>query len=276
MTTKYKISTITANGSINCRIDLEILFNNIEIKPDGFTWVQYNKMERGIYPKKPKKIQGKTFDNQVMVYYKIKESYMPNIKLFKNGNIHMTGIRCVEDGEVIINIVANEIKRIFENYENSKPEIDTKNKKLSPLNIIEKLEDIKPGNFIIRMFNSGFEFPFEIRRKTLHQILINNKYNNICSFEPLSYPGVKLQYFYNNINDKKNGICNCSKMCFGKGNGIEENSCKKITIAVFESGSVIITGANMIDQIDESYLYIQKVVLENEEEIKKQKLPEIS
>jgi TATA-box binding protein (TBP) (component of TFIID and TFIIIB) len=267
MTTPYKISTITANGSINCRIDLEILFNNIEIKPDKFTWVQYNKMERGVYPKKPKKIQGKTFDNQVMVYYKIKDSYMPNIKLFKNGNIHMTGIRCTEDGEKLINVVAEEIKRIYENYE-----LVVSNSK----NIIEKIEDIKPGNFIVRMFNSGFEFPFEIRRKSLHQILINDTYNNICSFEPLSYPGVKLQYFYNNTNNKKNGECKCDKMCFGKGSGLIANSCKKITIAVFESGSVIITGANMIEQIDESYAYILKVVLENEELIKKQKLPDIN
>jgi TATA-box binding protein (TBP) (component of TFIID and TFIIIB) len=198
-----------------------------------------------------------------MVYYKIKDSYMPNIKLFKNGNIHMTGIRCIEDGEKIIHIVADEIKRIFKMH-------DTDN-----INIIEKLEDIVPGNFIVRMFNSGFEFPFEIRRKSLHQILINDKYNNICSFEPLSYPGVKLQYFYNEFNSKKNGLCKCKKMCFGKGNGIQENNCKKITIAIFESGSVIITGANTISQIDESYIYIQKVVLENKDTIKKQKLPDI-
>lgn len=249
----YKISTITANGSLNCRINLEVLFEFLNIN-DKFIWIQYNKMERGEYPKKRKKVEGKTFDNQAMVYYKFNGDYKPNIKIFKNGNIHMTGIRTLEYGEKIINIMAEEVKRIFEE---GHP-------------IIDNIDDINPGNFIVRMFNSGFEFPFEIRRKNLHQLLISNKYNNICSFEPLSYPGVKLQYFYNVHNKKKDGICNCDTACFGKGNGLTIGNCKKITIAVFESGSTIITGANMIDQIDESFIFIKKVVIDNEEAIKKQ------
>ena len=250
---KYKISTITANGSLNCRINLEVLFDQINIG-DKFIWIQYNKMEKGVYPKKRKKVEGKTFDNQAMMYYKFDVNYKPNIKMFKNGNIHMTGIRTPEFGHEIIKIMAEEVKRIFN--EGHK--------------IIENIDDIKPGNFIIRMFNSGFEFPFEIRRKSLHQLLINNTYNNICSFEPLSYPGVKLQYFYNVENKNKDGLCYCDKPCFGKGNGLTIGNCKKITVAVFESGSTIITGANMIEQIDESFEFIKKVVVENVDSIKKQ------
>jgi TATA-box binding protein (TBP) (component of TFIID and TFIIIB) len=248
----YKISTITANGSINCRINLDLLFENILID-DKFIWIQYNKMEKGEYPKKRKKVEGKTFDNQAMVYYKLSTDYRPNIKLFKNGNIHMTGLRCTDDGHKLINIVSDEVKRIYN----------------TDIKIVEDIKLIVPGNFIVRMFNSGFVFPFEIRRKSLHNLLISEKYENICSFEPLSYPGVKLQYFYNIFNSKRNGQCYCDTPCFGKGNGLTKNNCKKITVAVFESGSTIITGANMIEQIDESYKYIKTVVLQNEDGIKK-------
>ena len=48
---------------------------------------------------------------------------------------------------------------------------------------------------------------------------INDVYNNKCSFEPGRYHGVKLEYFWNSNKEKLDGICNCSKHCFGKGSG---------------------------------------------------------
>ena len=113
---------------------------------------------------------------------------------------------------------------------------------------------------------------FLIRRKILHKILINDVYNNKCSFEPGRYHGVKLEYFWNSNKEKLDGICNCSKHCFGKGSGKGENNCKKITIAIFESGSVLITGGISFEQIDEAYKYITTILNTHKTEIQKSDL----
>ena len=85
------------------------------------------------------------------------------------------------------------------------------------------------------------------------------------SYEPCIYPGVNIKYFINTNN--RCGICECENLCNGKGNGCGDGNCKKVTIAVFKSGKVIITGGQNKDQIVESTgllqisLKIRKIVL---------------
>lgn len=262
----YTVSTITCNATINTSVNLKTFYNYIKISEcesdvNSFIWVEImdktntknERMTRGIYPKKKKNMEKskQSFDNQVSMYYKFNEKYCPNIKLFKNGNIQMTGIKKVEDGHKIINVIANEIIRINNFSEDSK--------------IVEEVDKVVASDFIIRMINSDFGVPFKIRRKNLHQLLISSKYNNACSFQPLTYPGVKLQYFWNVNNKSMDGICHCSVQCYGKGNGF----CKKVTVSVFDSGKILITGANDFTQVDDAYTFICKVIAENKEEIKK-------
>ena len=267
----YIVSTITCNASINTSVNLQIFFSNVNISNDGFIWVDImNKKKagdeadengrhtRGIYPKK-KKISEKSkqsFDNQVTMYYRFRDTYCPNIKLFKNGNIQMTGIKKEEDGLMIVDIIGNEVKRILQ----------------MGFQIVDNISAIVPNSFIIRMINSDFGVPFKIRRKNLHHILISSNYNNACSFQPLTYPGVKLQYFWNKMNPQKNGVCGCTGICYGKGSGNGNGDCKKVTISVFDSGKILITGANAFEQIDNAYNYICKVIADNKIELKKQEL----
>ena len=117
-----------------------------------------------------------------------------------------------------------------------------------------------------------YENKFLIRRKILHKILISELYNNKCSFEPGRYHGVKLEYFWNSNKTNLDGICLCEKHCFGKGSGHGENNCKKITIAIFESGSVLITGGISFEQIEEAYKYITTILNKHKNEIQKSDL----
>jgi TATA-box binding protein (TBP) (component of TFIID and TFIIIB) len=271
--TEYKVSTITCNADLGINLNLDILYENFEIT-EKFIWIYYPKItdrpnSRGVYPKKkrtPKKEGGKKnlFDNQVTTIFKISDVYLPNLKIFKNGNIQITGIKDKNIVENIIELIIIQIKQIYE-----------KNNDLTP-----NIENIKFNNFIIRMINTDFksftdntmQHKFLIRRKILHKILINDVYNNKCSFEPGRYHGVKLEYFWNSNKEKLDGICNCSKHCFGKGSGKGENNCKKITIAIFESGSVLITGGISFEQIDEAYKYITNILNVHKSEIQKSDL----
>ena len=261
--TKYRVSTITCNASITTTINLVELFENLTLGDDvGFIWtmmwIDNGIRKRGVYPKKKKTSahpkEKKCFDNQITVIYKYATDYYPNIKIFRNGNIQMTGIRTEEDGKNIVNIITAELLSITN--------------KLCPT-LVGKETDIKNKDFLIRMINCDFGVPFKIRRKNLHQLLISNKYGNTCSFQPLTYPGVKLQYFWNINQSSKNGICKCSLPCYGKGTGNGDGNCKKVTIATFESGKILITGANSFDQVNEAYQFICNVIMTNQTDLKK-------
>lgn len=279
----YRISTITCNADIgdNINLDLGVLFDNLKVVEDqeGLVWVQFIKdkedINKGLYPKKRRKskknaMKKNRFDNQVTVIYRFNEKYIPNVKIFKNGNIQLTGIKDVSHTEIIVNFIINEISRIYNNI----------NK-----NIIADYNDgynliLKYQNFKIRMINTDFKVyhdkeltkGFEIRRKEIHKLFISNMYNNKCSFQPGIYQGVKLEYFWN-INDTvKNGICKCPTHCYGKGTGMKNGDCKKVTGALFESGSILITGGITFDQVNDTYNYICEFLRTHKEIIKKPQL----
>jgi hypothetical protein len=71
---------------------------------------------------------------------------------------------------------------------------------------------------------------------------------------------------FNENNPLKDGICHCGKMCDGGGSGYRgregENTttlCRQITIAPFQTGKVIITGAKSQEQLDEALTFITGV-----------------
>jgi hypothetical protein len=97
-----------------------------------------------------------------------------------------------------------------------------------------------------------------------------NKYNIFSSYEPCIYPGVNSKYYFNISNNNEfEGKCYCDVYCDGKGNGDGNGKCKKITISIFQSGSIIITGARNMIQINEAHKFINKVINDNFKEVKK-------
>jgi len=93
--------------------------------------------------------------------------------------------------------------------------------------------------------------------------------NIYCTYESCTYPGVNIKFYYNKSNALLNeggelyytGVCDCSTVCDGKSNGVVK--CKKITIAVFKSGKIIITGAQTYEQLNIVYKFIKKILLDN-------------
>jgi len=287
---KYRISTITFNGDLNAYIRGNIFYQHVSVLPvgssdTGFVWVECwmngTQHVRGIYPKKKKvskralkkqeeekkddetastsskaSTRSKSFDNQTSMYFQFNPGYMPHVKLFKNGNIHVTGLRCIEDGTRILEIMCKEVKRIFQECDKN-------------VMVEEDIAKLSVSNPVVRLINSDFELPFKIRRKELHQLLISPPYNNICSFQPGTYPGVKLEYYWNKTHGIQDGCCRCGTPCFGKGTGKTKGDCKKVTVAIFDSGSVLITGATSHPQVEDAYQYICKVILDNTQYLKK-------
>ncbi len=135
-------------------------------------------------------------------------------------------------------------------------------------------KECKITKYKIVLINSDYFVGFEIKRDELHKILVN-KYNIYSSYEPCIYPGVNSKFYWN--KDYKNlpftGKCYCNEFCNGKGSGEGDGNCKKITISIFQSGSVIITGGRSMEQIVDAYNFINKVFTENYNDIKKVNAP---
>lgn len=272
--TPYRISTITATGAVNTELDLDVLFNHFKVlivdngvgktsdHKYGIVYAEFSKKKSETYfthfskkflSQKKKENKSKRFDNQLTVIYKYNNESLMNIKMFKNGNIQITGVKAIKDGNDMIDILISILKNIH----------------VKEPQAVKNIDKMTNNNYKVALINSDFKIGFEIKRDKLYNILIN-AYHNKCSFEPCIYPGVKIQYFWNSYNKKRNGVCSCKTQCsVGKNDGHGENRCKKITIAVFQSGCIIITGAQTTEQIDEVYLYICNVLNTHIEYVKK-------
>lgn len=263
--TPYRVSTITCNGIVGTSVNLSLFFQNVDIQEDvGFIYAEYKGTQhRGkkAKEKRSKKKEDsqetkekKCFDNQVTVIYRLPTGHCPNIKLFRNGNIQMTGIRTEEEGQQMVEDMATELRRIY----------DT-----GITDVVDKIDSLGARDFKIRMINSNFSASYRIRRKDLHKLLISSKYGNTSNFQATSYPGVKLYYYWNNGNSQKDGVCRCVTPCYGKGTGNGDGECKKVTVSVFESGNVLITGANHFAQVNEAYAYICNILVKDVHVLKK-------
>lgn len=275
--TIYRISTITATGSVGTLIDLDILYNSLQISSseeldlknnNSIVYIEYGKKKsETIYKGYAKKFSinrrktkpSKRFDNQVTIVFTTDYKNNINIKVFRNGNVQITGIKSITQGNLVIDNLIEIIKDIF-----------IKNPEIIISKNINNLQNI---NFKIRLINTDYKVGFTIKREILYKIL-KNDYGNVCNYEPCIYPGVKLQYYYNINNKLKDGICKCSCNCHDNkgGEGNRDSDCKKITIAIFQSGCIIITGSQTINQIDECYNFINNILYANINKIEKKQI----
>lgn len=168
-----------------------------------------------------------------------------NIKLFNNGKITLTGSKGELDGLNACNVLFEELK---------------KEKLIFPDMDVAILKESKIIDYRITMINSDFNTNFKIDLLKLLDILNNSENNLFIKFNPEKYRGLIIGFFWNESKKNQNGCCNCPKKCKGKGNGKGEGQCKKVTISIFKSGSIIITGGFLIKQIEDAYKFINNLL----------------
>ena len=247
-TSELHVSAIVQISKLTTNINLYELANNLCIN-DKISYIEHGvEITKGYNPKnKPKKKLKKLkkfFYNQVTIHIKCDKTI--NMKIFNNGRVQMTGINNDKQGLESINILLNEIHKLSEE---------------SKLSIFDSETIIKEGDIETVLINSDFDIYHEVDRENLHRLIIERGYYS--SYEPCTYPGVNIKYYHNPIHNNF-GICDCEKPCNGKG---KDNTCKKITIAVFKSGKIIITGGRSKENIQTAYKFITEFINENKEQI---------
>ena len=252
--------------------------------------------------RKKRTIKKRQFENQATLIFHFDNGRYVNIKVFHNGKIQMTGVRSKEEAhriiERLIEIIKetkvaqvkwddvkdnqywltknqyiytkidgkNVIKRLIM-VDDKMTWVDYEDDKIAGLKIgttaIPDVTKIKMTNFETVMINSNYSIGFNIDRTKLHLIL-KRKYNIYATLES-TYQAVKSYYFFDSGNQDHNGVCKCEVPCFvikeqKKG---QSPTCSQVTIAVFRTGSVIITGGCTLEQTMVAYKFINKVIKDN-------------
>jgi hypothetical protein len=200
-------------------------------------------------------VSDKTFFNQSTIV--IRKATNPemtkfkevNVKLFGNGGIQMTGIPAEKFAEDALNWLLSELVKVKSN---------------------EPIFTTPPTlqKFKVQLINSDYQVAHCINRNVLHNIL-SRTYGLFSTFESTIYQGVNTKYYYNeqNPDPDRPGICLCSKRCRGQGSGSGPGECKRITMSVFQTGKIIITGGRYLYQLEEAYNFLNKVLQDHAHDV---------
>jgi len=203
-----------------------------------------------------RRVSDKTFFNQsTLVIRMLRGGCAPdaqdfkevNVKLFANGGFQMTGVTSEEFSRIVLDFILDVFAKL-------------------PERISEVPLTIK--KFAIQLLNSDYKMNTQLKRAELHRILCQ-QYRLSSTLETTIYQGVNTKYYYNEAAPATRGICMCPRFCSGQGDGTQIGACKKITIAAFQTGSIIITGARNKKQLDDAYTFMNDILQTHRETISK-------
>ena len=170
------------------------------------------------------------FDNQATVVVRMPYSggYDLNIKVFRNGNLQMTGARAAEHGLEGANVALGSMGG--------------------------GVRDVR-----VQLMNCNFRVSRRVNRDALHAVA-RDVYGMQSSFNPSIYPAVKIYFMHNAHGDGRcHGQAECTR--FGR-----DACCKRVTLLVFsgkstkDTSSAIITGAVTHEQIRAAHAWLSGVV----------------
>lgn len=277
--TPLRISTMTTIGGLGATPDLQRLFDTAPLIPywwvgEGILKIEFAGQRKGLCADDILHVCTKTkkrFFNQSSVVFRLDLSTVPvppgitphpdrwkevNIKLFKNGGFQMTGVSSEPMARAALTrLVATVGAAAWPDA----PALPT----------IAKFETC--------LINSDYGLPKAIRRDRLYQILVG-EYGLWSTYEPTIYQGVNTKYFWNATRpaDSPPGICVCPTPCDGDGDGMSVGACKKITIAPFRTGKIIITGARQLCQLEEAYRFMNAIFVKHADQVLRDHVEEMA
>ena len=245
---KYKKPYIKYMGNVidyNSIENIMLILANIQI-------LEQNSLKK--HGRQKKKKDNEYFYNSCSIIVKAAlDIKCVNIKLFNNGKITLTGSKAELDGYHSTRVLLEEMKK--------EPKIF--------LDIDEHLvKSLEIEKYRITMINSDFDTNFKIDLLKLLAIL-NSSNELFTKFNPEKYRGLLIGYYWNTDKKEQDGRCLCTSKCNGKGCGTGDGKCKKITVSVFKSGSIIITGGRLVKQIEDAYKCINDILRKNYHDIVK-------
>jgi hypothetical protein len=253
--TPLRISTMVITAHWGTPIALDTLFTSLQphlipmwYPAEGILKFEHKAQVMGSSHKDiftNRKLTTKSFFNQSTIVLRRRTTPLDqpakwkevNVKLFANGGIQMTGISSTTFAREAIEWLLAQIK-------------------LLPQSPFEGTAAIE--RFSTQLINTDYAVNQHIHQDALHKTLIE-EYNLFSMLEKTIYQGINTKFFFNTNADQK-GVCRCARICKGQGTGEGEGQCKRITMSIFRTGRIIITGARRIEQIETAYEFLNEVI----------------
>ena len=206
----------------------------------------------------------RTFGTQVtLAAWLWPERQRVSAKLFSNGRVQLAGLRDVSHGRRVLAHLARAMLPVS---------ADTAQD-------AEALVTRAEQSLLVCLESADMELGFKVRREQLFRVA-RDRVGCVCLYEPCRYPGVRIYYMHNEDPAPSTaGACRCSSSsaaaaareedddpaaagggvlkhrreaaaatarcgtCVGKGTGRGAGQCQRLSILVYQSGHVLLTGA---------------------------------
>ena len=155
-----------------------------------------------------------------------------HVKVFNTGKLEIPGIQDNSSLSKILDILTNTLNKL-----GISNDIITYNKESKTV-----------------LINSNFNSGFLIDRDKFYDLLKNKYYIN-SSYDPCSYPGIQSNFFYDTTLDKQTGIQPVTDI-------LKNNNIFKISFMIFRTGSILIVGRCNETIINNIYLFIKNILIE--------------
>lgn len=188
----------------------------------------------------PCKNNGKFYNSAIFNWKtKYQTKIIVSVKVFPNGKVQIAGVNTIMSCAYIIRKVMKKLEKFNLDHKEKKPNIT---------------------NLSIAMINSDFKIKNALNLVDFCKVLTENTINNggniaTIIYQPVKYPAINLKL----VTD-----ANLQEYC----KHLYTHSSKKkfsgtISVLIFRSGSIIITGGNDISEYSEVYSYILNLIENN-------------
>lgn len=196
----------------------------------------------------------KNFFNQNTIIVNSREDKHLNVKLFKNGSIQMTGCKDLVDANIVINKLVKKLKEILFVKKQSDDNLSNDNLSndnlLTEVKFVENLDDLNVTNFKINLINTNFGVNYYINKEELFTLLTNK--GVFCRITT-NHACVNIKHKIINV----------------------DNSESLVSIFVFQTGNIIITGAKKANEVKSAYNFIVSFLNQNKNKIIKKNIANV-
>lgn len=238
------VSTISLTMQLNTNVILSNISKYMKIAENSICSIDFEGKKRTILEKKKaRKRKSDNFYNSITMEIMVRANKVINFKIFKNGGVQIAGCKNIHEGNNAINILVKELSSTIGLEVEEPVDQDSgtiPHKSIKEVSFIDKQIDV--DNLKINLINVNFKLDFELNREILYQILLNE--NIECYYEKCKHAGVCIKF---TPPEKE----------------------KPISIFIFESGSVVITGSKNEKHIMSGYKYIMDLLLKHKKRITK-------